>query len=334
VSLTAEAFDALLRRTGGGASLVAYRGGERVVDLHGGSDSNGRPWTDRTLVQCQSTTKGVLATLLHVLASQGKLDLDAPVADYWPEFGKPAVTVTHVLSHAAGLHAIRARTKSLDEMYDWDHQVRALEQQSPSYEPGSRHGYHALTYGWLTGELAQRITGLDIRDAVRTYLAEPLGQPDLQIGCPPSEQARVATCRYRFAPMPGSCLPRGNRQLTTDPRAMTHPVPAISGFFTAEALAVMYAKLPVLLDPDVHRRAIEVQSTDRDGVLRIRMGWRLGYHGFAPHSVVYGHSGFGGSAAWADPEHDLAAAFTTDRSTRIPDDRVRKLIGALRKDLA
>ncbi|WNV85596.1 serine hydrolase domain-containing protein [Umezawaea sp. Da 62-37] len=347
---TTHAFHDLLDRSGGGASLVVHHDGEVAVDLHGGSDAHDRPWTADTLVMCQSTTKGVMATAVHALVDDGLLDVDAPVARYWPEFaraGKAGVLVRHVLGHSAGLQKMRKRTASLDEVFDYDHQVRALEAQAPAYEPGSANGYHALTYGWLTGELVRRASGRPIARYVTDALGVPLGVEDgLFIGCPPERRHRVAPTRFRFGPLPTGTLPARSKELTRDPRAMDVPVPAIGGFFTARALAAVYAMLAGggtlngrgILDRAVVERATTVQSTRRDGTLHLAMDWRLGYHGMRARGAgmvpgAFGHTGFGGSAAWADPSRGLAAAFTCDTSRSPLDRRVPTIFAALIADL-
>ena len=347
--LTTRAFAAAVTKTGGGASLVVYEGDRIVVNLQAGTDALGRMWTAETVVQSQSVTKGVLSTALHVLASRGDVDIDAPVANYWSEFkaqGKERLLVRHVLNHSAGLHQMRKRTRSLDDVFDYPKQVEALAAQRPVYEPGSKHGYHAMTYGWLAGALLEAVTGLEVREAIRAVLAEPLGTPDLRLACPPEERHRIAPCRFRFSPVRTSALPAGSGRLVDDPRCMDVPVPGIGGFFTAHALATMYAMLAAggvwhgrtYLAPDAWSRATAVQTTSRDVVLRQKMMWRLGYHGMRLHKGphlpgAFGHVGFGGSAAWADPEHGLAAAFTTDRSTQLLDTRVPRLLAALQHDL-
>lgn len=346
---TSKVFQETLRKTGGGASLVVYHRGRVALSLHDGQDAQHRPWTGRTLTQCQSTTKGLMATALHLLASRGLLDVAAPVAEYWPEFaanGKHDVLVRHVLSHSAGLHKMRARTSNLDQVFDFEHQVRALEEQSLAYEPGSKHGYHALTYGWLTGELLRRISGLDINTFIANELAEPLNAPDLHLGCPPEKRSRVAPCRFRYSPVYSSSLPAKSGQLTADPRCMDIPVPAIGGFFTADAIATVYAMLATggswqgrqYLTPETLTRATTIQSSSRDIVFQRPMMWRLGYHGMRARKTgfvpgAFGHLGFGGSAAWADPQHELAAAYTCDRSTQLADQRVPRIIQALHQDL-
>jgi CubicO group peptidase (beta-lactamase class C family) len=347
---TTRVFRELLHREGGGASLAVFHQGEPALELTGGSTADGRPWTHDTLVMCQSATKGVVATLAHQLISRGALDAQAPVAAFWPEFtqnGKEHVLVRHVLTHSAGLQKMRARTKSLDEIYDFEHQVKALEAQAPSYEPGSRHGYHAMTWGWLVGELIQRTSGLPVQDALRGELAEPLGVDGLHLGCPPEHRHRVVPCRFRYPPLPTSTLPAGSGALTRDLRAMDHPVPSIGGFFDARSLATVYAMLTAggvwrsrrIIDADVISRAVADPLPGRDGTFHVPMRWTLGYHGLRGKKTgvldgAFGHVGFGGSAGWADPRRGLAVGFVCDRATSLRQDRVPRLIDALRHDLS
>ena len=178
-----------------GAAFSAYHRGEKVVDLWGGvaDEQSGAPWEEDTMVLVFSTTKGATALTANVLAQQGRLDITAPVAQYWPEFaagGKDEVTVEHLLSHRAGL-AWTDRILSVDEALAWDPVIHALEEQVPSWEPGTQHGYHATTFGWLVGEVVRRITGTSFGTAFRREVAEPLGL-DFYVGLPESEEPRVA----------------------------------------------------------------------------------------------------------------------------------------------
>ncbi|HUI02199.1 MAG TPA: serine hydrolase domain-containing protein [Acidimicrobiales bacterium] len=178
-----------------GAAFAAYHRGEKVVDLWGGiaDQSTGRPWDEDTMVLVYSTTKGVTAMCAHRLAQEGRLDIEAPVATYWPEFaqaGKEQVTVADLLSHRAGLAWVDG-TMTAEEMLRWDPVIRALERQAPSWPPGTAHGYHATTYGWLVGEVVRRVTDVSIGTYLRDEIAGPLGA-DFYIGLPPAEEPRVA----------------------------------------------------------------------------------------------------------------------------------------------
>ena len=178
-----------------GAAFGAYHRGELVVDLWGGvaDTRTGRPWEQDTLVLVYSTTKGITAMCANRLVQQGAIDVEAPVATYWPEFaqaGKEQVTVADLLSHRAGLAWVDG-SLSFDQALAWDPVIEALERQTPSWPPGSAHGYHATTYGWLVGEVVRRVTGRSLGTYLREEIAGPLGA-EFFVGLPASEEHRVA----------------------------------------------------------------------------------------------------------------------------------------------
>jgi len=178
-----------------GAAFAAYHRGAPVVDLWGGvaDRRSARPWGRDALVLVYSTTKGVTAMCANRLADRGELDVDAPVATYWPEFaqaGKEAVTVADLLSHRAGLAWIDG-TLSFDQMLAWDPVADALARQAPSWPPGTAHGYHATTYGWLVGEVIRRVSGMSVGAYLHQEITGPL-EADFFIGLPPSDEPRVA----------------------------------------------------------------------------------------------------------------------------------------------
>jgi CubicO group peptidase (beta-lactamase class C family) len=299
-----------------------YHRGQLVVDLWGGTSTGRQPWERDTLAMCFSTTKGVISTALHVLADRGQISYDAPVAAYWPQFaqnGKERITVRHVLTHSAGLHRMRTLVDHARRMLDWEYMVAALERAEPAYEPGRRHGYHALTYGWLAGELLRRVSGRPVARFVEDELARPLGLDGLFVGCPPGQRSRVAP----LAPMAGALgrrlglqpgavlsgpvgripsllrlpasprrfanalLPRGIEDVLWGPEVMDAEIPAANGFFTARSLAKLYALLAHggeidgarLLSARTLEQIAVVHSRGPDLVLVLPMGWRLGYHG-------------------------------------------------------
>lgn len=178
-----------------GAAFSAYHRGQKVVDVWGGiaDQATGRAWEEDTIIPVFSTTKGMTAICANQLAQQGRLDTDAPVATYWPEFaanGKADIPVSYLLSHQAGLAWVDG-TMTAEEALSWDPVVEALANQAPAWEPGSQHGYHATTYGWLVGEVIRRVADR----SVGTYLAEEVAGPldlDLWIGLPEAEEHRVA----------------------------------------------------------------------------------------------------------------------------------------------
>ncbi len=269
-------------RRGGGAAICVYHKGHKVVDIWGGyRDAEGNRWKADTMAMSFSTSKGVMATLLHRLVDQGRLDYEDPVARHWPEFaqgGKGEITVRQVLSHRAGLPHLTPLVEHAEQILDWDHMVGALARKEPGLRPGGRSAYHALTFGWLVGEIAQRVTGKRIPELLRTELAEPLGLDGLYIGAPPEAKARAATLqqpRRAPGPLPGlmqqlgidswletfSGLSRaarlpidpalmrdalmipGSPGILFTPQVLDVPIPAANGLFTARSLARMYAAL-------------------------------------------------------------------------------------------
>jgi CubicO group peptidase (beta-lactamase class C family) len=317
----AHVFRRQLGRTTGGAAVAVYHRGELVVDLWGGWRAKGEPWQRDTLAMCFSTTKGVTSTALHLLADRGQIDYDAPVAAYWPQFaqgGKERITVRHVLTHSAGLHRMRTLVDGAHRMLDWQYMVAALEHAEPAYEPGTRYGYHALTYGWLAGELIRRVSGQTVARFAEEEIARPLGLDGLYVGCPPEHRGRVAPLAPVAAPLgrrlglqPGAVmggpagripallglpvsprrfvnalLPRGIEDVLWGPEIMDAEVPAANGFFTARSLAKLYAMLAGggqvggmrLLSPQTVQQIAVVHSRGPDLVLALPMGWRLGYH--------------------------------------------------------
>jgi CubicO group peptidase (beta-lactamase class C family) len=204
-----------------GAAFCLHVGGRKVVDLHGGSfdrdegdgaggsgssgssGSSGRPYDRDTLQLVFSSTKGATAACANLLEQRGELDVTSPVARYWPEFaqfGKEEIPVLFLLSHQAGLPAVDA-TLSPAEVQAWEPVVAALEAQSPFWEPGTAHGYHALTYGWLVGEVVRRITGRTVGTFFAEEIAQPLGL-EFWIGLPEEHEHRVS-------PVIGGVLPGG-----------------------------------------------------------------------------------------------------------------------------
>jgi CubicO group peptidase (beta-lactamase class C family) len=180
----------------GGAQLCVYRHGEKVVDLWGGRDTLAdRPYTDKSITVCFSVSKGATATMAHLLSERGLLDFDAPVATYWPEFaqgGKGKMPVSYIMSHRAGLSGFAPESgMGAHDLIQWDRCVAALAEMEPLWEPGTAYGYHAITYGYLVGEVIARITGKTPGKFFAEEIAGPLGL-DLWIGLPEREEARVA----------------------------------------------------------------------------------------------------------------------------------------------
>ena len=262
-----------------GAAVCAYHRGECVADLWGGMRrGDGTPWTADTLALCYSTSKGVLATLMHVLVEQGALSYDQPVADHWPGFGrngKQGITVRHLLSHSAGLYRISDMIDHASRMLDWDHMIGVLEEATPAHPPGRAHGYHGLTFGWLIGELVRRVTGCSLADALREQIARPIDAEDLHIGLPASDPPRHAELvqgrllvdgqgrsRMRrrtqligrglrasgipvdLTELEAALMPAGIEDVDfNSPAVLNAVMPSVNGMFTARSLARMYAML-------------------------------------------------------------------------------------------
>ncbi len=189
-----------------GASVSVRVADETAVDLWGGSaDAAGtKPWVKDTIVNVYSTTKTMTALTALLLADRGLIDFDAPVAKYWPEFaanGKARVTVAQIMSHSSGLSGWK-ETVTKQDLYDWDKAVELLAAQAPFWEPGTASGYHAVTMGFLVGEVVRRVTGKSMGTVFREEIAEPLGA-DFHIGLPASEDDRVAEL---IPPPPGQGL--------------------------------------------------------------------------------------------------------------------------------
>ncbi|MCG8314033.1 MAG: beta-lactamase family protein [Pseudomonadales bacterium] len=186
----------LPRNRAGGAALTVYHRGQCVVDIWGGTrNRDGDPWRSDTLSMSFSTTKGVAATLIHILADEGLLEYDDPVSKHWPEFGqksKQDITIRQLLCHEAGLYHIRHMIEDAEQMMDWDYMIGALERARPVHRPSETHGYHALTFGWLIGELIHRVTNKPFSQVLEEKITRPLGLDGMYVGLPELEFARRA----------------------------------------------------------------------------------------------------------------------------------------------
>ena len=179
----------------GGAALAVYFQGQLVVDIFTGKKSQTEAWAEDTLSICYSTGKGVLATLAHILVSQGFLSYDTPVMQYWPEFaqnGKENVTLRHILSHQSGLFDIRHLITTAAEMADWPHMLQRIEQARPRFVPGQDMAYQALTFGWLVGGLLEKATQRPLKDLMQAYLVDTLALDGAFFGVPRTALERVA----------------------------------------------------------------------------------------------------------------------------------------------
>ncbi|MFH8700144.1 serine hydrolase domain-containing protein [Streptomyces chartreusis] len=361
-----------------GAAIAVYRDGRKVVDLWAGTkDVDGtEPWQRGTAQVVRSATKGVAAAVLLALWQRGRLDLDAPVAEYWPEFkarGKERVLVRQVLNHRAGLPVLD-RPLTPQESLDPLRGPEAVAAQAPVWEPGTEHGYHALTYGWMLDGIVRRVTGKGTGEWIADEIAGPLGA-ELWLGLPAAEEAagRAGRVGRVEAPEPASgavLKARPKRSVTdayTDPDSLTRrafaaitpfpdqndpayrasALPATNGIATADGLARVYAALigevdgVRLLDAATVERARAEESSGPDRVLVVNTRFGLGYmlHGTASPLLgpgSFGHPGRGGALSFADPEAGIALGYVTNgfRKTVTADPRAQGLIRALRASLA
>jgi CubicO group peptidase (beta-lactamase class C family) len=334
-----------------GAAFSAYQRGQKVVDLWGGiaDPATGRPWEEDTIVLVFSTTKGMTAVCANKLAQEGALDVDAPVAKYWPEFaagGKEKVPVSFLLSHQVGLAWIDG-AMTIEDALAWDPVVNALAAQTPHWEPGSQHGYHATTYGWLVGEVIRRITGKSVGTYLREEVAEPLGL-DLWLGLPESEDQRAASltpmvdesdldenARALMAQfmgpdtMLGKALSAPGGALTQDVwntrEVRAAEIPAASGVSDARSIARMYAACigevdGVRLLTSEQLKKATTQQTSGPNVVLMGLDIQFGLGFMLRSSLIplggeqsFGHFGAGGSMGWADPDAELAFGYVMNK---------------------
>lgn len=322
-----------------GASFCATVDGETVVDLWGGyaDEARTRPWHTDTIVGVYSTTKTMTALTALLLADHGELDVDAPVAHYWPEFragGKAAVTVAQLMSHSSGLCGWRQPMTRYD-LYDWDKATALLAAQEPFWKPGTASGYHAMTFGYLVGEVVRRITGRSLGTVFREEIAEPLGA-DFHIGLPASQDARVAELIAPAGPAPlGAAddteLQRnvaGNPELdvrVTDTRQWRGAeIPAAGGIGNARAVAEVHAILANggvangrrFMSEAGCRRALQPQIEGVDLILGVPMRFGLGFAldtGFMPHPNTLFWGGYGGSLAIVDLDARTSIAYAMNK---------------------
>ncbi len=357
------------KRSEVGAAVAITIDGKPVVDIWAGhaNKAKTRPWTRDTLVNVYSTTKGATAICAHRLAGEGKLDIDAPVARYWPEFaqaGKEKIPVRYLLGHRAGLPAIK-KPLPPQALFSWSQMCDALAAQQSWWEPGTAHGYHALTFGWLVGEVIRRISGKTPGIYLRDELAGPLGL-DLHIGLDAKHDARTADMIASSPPAPGepnlfADIAKNPESVTakafTNPPSVSKPglvntrewraaeIPAGNGHFTARGLAKLYGAIArggqldgvKVMAPNEIARCYEEQSKGSDAVLilstRFSLGFMMSQPGasLGPSPKAFGHPGAGGSLGMADPEAKIGFGYTMNKmqTSILIDPRATALIDAL-----
>jgi len=354
-----------------GAGFSLHVEGRKVVDIWGGSvdEAGSAPYDEDTLQLVFSTTKGATASCVNLLIQRGLIDLDTPVATYWPEFaqaGKESIPVRWLMGHRAGLVTVDKKL-SLEEVLAWDPIVQALEVQEPFWEPGTAHGYHAVTFGWLMGELIRRVDGRGLGQFFADEIAQPLGL-EFWIGLPEAQEARVSPMIGSISPDPAE-IPEAMRELFAQfmgPESLlgralnlngvfdiphwnsrevhAAEIGAANGITNARSLSRMYAGLAGQFD-DVPESVVftkeqidaarATQTSGADKCLMAETTFGLGYmtsSAFAPYGGAgsFGHAGAGGSVGFADPDNDIAVGYVMNKMMMnlSGDPRTRGLIKA------
>ena len=336
-----------------GLQAAAYKDGALIVDAWAGTMGPGddRPVNHDSLFCSYSTTKGVAAAALHLLADRGLIDYDAPVARYWPAFaanGKSEVTVAQAMSHQAGLHTTPVPPREF--VLDWARGLDYVAGLAPAWAPGTATGYHALTYGWIAGGIVQGATGHHIKEVIAKDIAGPLRiDGELYVGIPDGVEGRLTTLQLPAPPAPGvpdpiASLPPDHDFFKAMPQNMPMDfneldmrkacLPSANGHFSARALARLYGALANggeidgvrLVSKERIAAMYRVQTELPDRVLfGLRIPKAIGFWTggrWAPGGMasfmgarrtVFGHPGYGGSAAWADPDVGLSVAITLNK---------------------
>ncbi|MEM6582897.1 MAG: serine hydrolase domain-containing protein [Pseudomonadota bacterium] len=347
-----------------GSSLCVYHEGKRVVDIWAGFQDRERtrPWEADTTICVYSTTKALTALCLALLVDRGQIQYDDLVSKYWPEYGtagKEPTTIAHFLSHQSGCPAIREKTE-MDEFMNFDLICRRLAAQEPYWVPGENTAYHGSTYGFLTGEIVRRVTGMDIGQFLQEEIAGPLGA-EAYIGLPEEKDSAAAIL---YGPKIAHEMPDTDElpQFLID--AATNPaldpeapnrrewrasiLPALCGYASAQGLASIFVKLAeggshdgtTLLSADTLNQMTRVISDRVDGLLGQPVDWahgvvnnNLGLYG--PNAKTFGHSGWGGSFVCADRENRVSIGFVCNQMGPDPigDARTLPVIDAIYKNI-
>jgi CubicO group peptidase (beta-lactamase class C family) len=346
-----------------GAAVCVYVDGEPVVDLWGGEADRklGLPWQHDTIVLVYSSTKGVTSVCANLLVERGLLDPEAPVASIWPEFaagGKERITIGQALSHQAGLPYVEGEV-SFDDALAWEPMVERLAAQEPIWEPGTKHGYHMRTFGWLAGECIRRADPQHRTAGVffREEIAEPLGL-DFWIGLPAEQEPRVAPVIppktdlaqalqdlggdlliAKVFPNPGGHF-NYNEMWNTRPMHAAE-LPSSNGIGDARSLARLYASCVGEVDgirtlqADTLKNASVVRASGTDEVLMTESRYGLGFmlgssFGAANPKTAVGHAGAGGSLAFADPDTNVGFGYVMNHLRFGPtDERTTELVKAV-----
>ncbi len=353
-----------------GAALCVQVAGETVIDVWGGViDRHAEQlWQRDTLVNIFSSGKPVAAVVLLQLVAEGRLQLDTPLVEYWPEFaaqGKRQITLRHILSHQAGLPAV-LETLAPEALFDWQRMVNAVENTPPWWTPGSAHGYAPMTYGWLVGELIRRIDGCEPGEAIAKRITEPL-QLEFYLGLSEQELPQVGDVMRMKGVYGDAASMRLMQSIVGEPRGMTAKAfanppsmltstnklewrcmqqPAANAHSTARGLAGFYTGLlqGELLEAELLKDMLAEQSAGMDLTLltktRFGLGCMLEQEDELPASYAlgkhsFGHPGAGGTLGCADPEREVSVGFITNSlgASVLMDPRAQKINAMLKKCL-
>jgi len=318
-----------------GIQCTVYFNGNLIVDAWAGiADKNtGRPVTGDTLFPVFSVTKGVVATIIHMLVERKIIDYDDAISKFWPEFasnGKDHIKIRHILNHTAGLQNVPPEI-TIKTVCDWKFVCEAIAKSTPSLPPGLKAEYHAMTYGWILGELIQRASGYSLIHWLQKEISEPLKIKDIYIGIPDEVEDRIAFLEdpgvtpINQSQSLGQSVPDWIWPLHTwmnRPDARRACVPGSNGIMTARAIAKHYAALlPNGIDGIelLSKSRIEIATNPKIGTFTKTNPsfWTLGYSlANGPASITdsvispFGHNGHGGSTGYADPNHNLAVGIT------------------------
>lgn len=323
-----------------GVQIAVYFEGKLVIDAWAGTLDGSQPVDGRTLFPVFSVTKGMAATLLHILAERGQISYETPLAEVWPEFaahGKGGIRVRHALNHTAGLQ-YAPKGVGYAQLCDWNAMCAIMADQTPVAPPGTQMFYHAVTFSWLVGEVVRRVSGRPFGAFLEQEICRPLGITDMYVGIPDAVESRVAILDEIFADgsppvvddthpqsIPGWILPL--HTMMNRPDARRACIPASNGIMSARAIAKHYAALipggvagVELLPPARVRQATQLQRLN-DGTCGEYFGLGYGLIGLpadkstlppgpTPTPSAFGHGGYGGAHGYADPQYRLAVGFT------------------------
>ncbi len=321
-----------------GLQLTVYHHGQLVVDLTVGTkDDAGTPLNPDDLILVWSTSKGITATAMHILAERNQIAYDDAIADYWPAFathGKEAISIRHLMSHTAGIYALPTG-RTYEVMRDYDAICDIVANLTPAHQPGQSHIYHPLTYGWPLAKVVEAVTGIGFGEFVQREICAPLGITDLFIGLPPERRGDIARLSHDATPEqlanPDNPLPDPT-VMANDQAIIATCMPAANMVASARAIAKVYAALIDdgvdgirLLSSRSVANATRIQywgqHVEEDREIGHSLGYALGRANplYGRHHTAFGHCGYGGATGFADPEHHLAFALAKTRMTLVPE---------------